>query len=372
MTKKFYPVAEPNFLGNEKKYIMDCVDSTWVSSRGKYIDLFEKEFANKIGVKHAITTSNGTVSLHLIMEAMDIGKGDEVIIPNFTYVASANAVKYTGAEPVFIDIREDDLNMDVNKIEEKINEKTKAIMVVHIFGNPCNMEKIEEIATRNNIPIIEDSAESLGSEFNNKKTGNLGIAGSFSFFGNKTITCGEGGMITTNDDELNRKIRLLKNHGQSEGKTYSHEIKGYNYRMTNMQAALGLAQLEKLDELVNKKIEINSEYKKNLKNLEEKGIIRFQKDQENGKNTYWMTVIVLNEKLNPEVISQKLKEKGIETKPLFVPMDKLPFLDNGNYPVSERIYQKGIVLPSGTTLIKDDIISISKEITKTIEGEMKK
>ena len=177
---KFYPVAEPNFIGNEKKYLMDCVDTTWVSSKGKYIDLFEKEFAKRVGVKHAITTSNGTVSLHLILEALEIGEGDEVIVPTFTYVASANAVKYVRAKPVFVDIHEDTLNLDVNKIEEKINKNTKAIMVVHMLGNPCNMDAIELLAQENNLFIIEDAAEALGSEFNTKKAGNLGIAGSFS------------------------------------------------------------------------------------------------------------------------------------------------------------------------------------------------
>jgi len=364
--KKFYPVAEPNLMGKEKEYLMDCVDSTWVSSRGKYIDMFEKAFAEKIGVKHAITTANGTVSLHLILEALGIGPGDEVIVPTFTYVASANSVKYVGAKPVFVDIDEKTLNIDVNKIEEKINKNTKAIMVVHIFGNPCNMDSIELIAKKNNLLIVEDAAEALGTEFKSKKAGNLGIAGSFSFFGNKTITCGEGGMITTNDDELNKKIRSLKNHGQSSLGPYFHERVGYNYRMTNMQAALGLAQLENMDYLVNKKIKINEEYKKNLKNLEESGIIKFQENQENGLNSCWMTAIIINKEKNVKELEKKLKEKNVETKPLFTPMHRLPFYEDDNHPVSEAISDSGLMLPGGTTLTDKDIKIISDRLKSVL------
>lgn len=366
MTEKFYPVAEPNFMGNERKYLMDCVDSTWVSSKGKYIDLFEKEFAKKMGVKHAITTSNGTVSLHLILEALGIGKGDEVIVPTFTYVASANSVKYVGANPVFVDIDENTLNMDIEKIQEKINDNTKAIMVVHMLGNPCDMAAIEILAQKNNLSIIEDAAEALGSEFNTKKAGNLGTAGSFSFFGNKTITCGEGGMVTTNDDELNKKIRSLKNHGQAGSKPYFHDTLGYNYRMTNMQAALGLAQLENLDKLVERKIGINQEYRKHLKDLEDSGLIKFQKDQENGLNSYWMTAVVINKELNFDDIEKRLRAENIEVKPLFTPLHQLPFYDDESHPISEATSKNGLILPSGTTLSQEDIEIISSKFRKVL------
>ncbi len=366
MTEKFYPVAEPNFMGNERKYLLDCVDSTWVSSKGKYIDLFEKEFAKKVGVKHAITTSNGTVSLHLILEALGIGNGDEVIVPTFTYVASANSVKYVGANPVFVDIDENTLNMDVEKIQERITDNTKAIMVVHMLGNPCDMAAIEILAQKNNLFIIEDAAEALGSEFNTKKAGNLGIAGSFSFFGNKTITCGEGGMVTTNDDELNKKIRSLKNHGQAGSKPYFHDTLGYNYRMTNMQAALGLAQLENLDKLVKRKIEINQEYRKHLKDLEDSGLIKFQRDQENGLNSYWMTAVVINKKLDFDNMEKKLRAENIEIKPLFTPLHQLPFYRDESHPISEATSENGAILPSGTTLSEEDIKIISSKFRKVL------
>jgi len=361
----FYPVAEPQFIGNEKKYLMDCIDSTWISSTGKYIDLFEKKFAEFIGTKHAITVANGTVALHLILKALDVGEGDEVIVPDFTYVASANSVKYVGAKPVFVDADQKTFNIDAKKIEEKITEKTKAIMPVHIFGNPCDMDLILEIADKHSLLVIEDAAEAHGAIFNEKKAGSFGIANSFSFYGNKTMTTGEGGMITTNDDSLNEKLRILKNQGQGAGKKYYHEVLGYNYRMTNLQAAIGLAQLEKLGLFVNKKQQINAKYRAFLAGLADKGTLSFQEELPKGRSSYWMTSLILN-KAPIDSFAMELKKADIETRPFFVPMDHLPFYEKSSFPITSEISSKGIMIPSSVSLKDDDIDYICKVIKQII------
>lgn len=233
------PLAYPLLNGNEKKYVLDCLHTSWISSVGKYVDQFEKSFQDFCGTKYAISCANGTVALHLALLACGIGKGDEVIVPTLTYIASANAVSYCGALPVFVDSEKDTWNMDPAKIEEKINERTKAIIAVHLYGHPVNMEPILKIAEKYGLIVIEDAAEAHGAEYKGKKVGSIGHIGCFSFFGNKIITTGEGGMITTNDDALNEKIRLLKNQGMDQNRKYWFPVIGYNYRLTNLQAAIG-------------------------------------------------------------------------------------------------------------------------------------
>jgi len=266
----FIPISKPSITKKEIAYVTDAVRSGWVSSLGKYIDMFEEKFAAYCGTKYAVATSNGTTALHLVLAALGITARDEVIISDLTFVATGNAVKYTGAKVVTVDIEEETLCIKPEAIKKAITSKTKAIIPVHLYGHPANMEEINKIAKKHNLFVIEDAAEAHGAEVNGKKVGSLGHAGVFSFYGNKIITTGEGGMITTNDEELYKKMRYLRDHAMSKEKRYWHTEVGFNYRMTNLQAALGVAQLERIDELLAKKEEIFKWYQEGLKDV--KGI----------------------------------------------------------------------------------------------------
>ncbi|EFG9803382.1 GDP-perosamine synthase RfbE/PerA, partial [Escherichia coli] len=241
------PVYQPSLTGKEKEYVNECLDSTWISSKGNYIQKFENKFAEQNHVQYATTVSNGTVALHLALLALGISEGDEVIVPTLTYIASVNAIKYTGATPIFVDSDNETWQMSVSDIEQKITNKTKAIMCVHLYGHPCDMEQIVELAKSRNLFVIEDCAEAFGSKYKGKYVGTFGDISTFSFFGNKTITTGEGGMVVTNDKTLYDRCLHFKGQGLAVHRQYWHDVIGYNYRMTNICAAIGLAQLEQAD-----------------------------------------------------------------------------------------------------------------------------
>ena len=243
MTKTFIPVAAPSLEGNEKKYVMDCLESTWISSTGEYVDRFEGAFAEFCGVKHAVSCSNGTTALHLTLLALGVGPGDEVIVPTLTFVATANSVVYCGGRPVFVDVQADTWNIDPALIEAKITSRTKGIIVVHLFGLSVDMDPVLSLARRRGLFVIEDAAQAHGAEYKKKRVGSLADVATFSFFGNKIITTGEGGMVVTDDASIANKVELLKNHGMDPNRRYWHPIIGYNYRMTNVAAAIGLAQI---------------------------------------------------------------------------------------------------------------------------------
>ncbi|GAB6282468.1 MAG: GDP-perosamine synthase [Ignavibacterium sp.] len=370
MQVNFIPVCEPFLDGNERKYILDAVESGWISSAGKYIAKFENAFAEYCGVKHGVAVCNGTAALHIALTALGIGKGDEVIIPNFTMIASAFSVCYTGAVPVFVDAEPATWNIDVNNIEEKITPKTKAIMAVHIYGHPCDMAPIIEIARKYNLKVIEDAAEVHGAEYKGKKCGNLGDISAFSFFANKIATTGEGGMVLTNDDGLAEKCRYYKNlcfplDGQ---RNYIHNDIGFNYRMSNLHAAIGLAQVEKLEFYIQKRRRNNSLYKEYLKDVSG---LTLQLEQKYAKNVYWMNGIIVNEKefgMSRDTLMLKLKEKGIDTRLFFAGMHKQPALVDygcnvsGDYPVSDYLEHNGCYLPSGSNLGENDIENICQQI----------
>lgn len=358
------PVAEP-FLGEkEAEYVNDAVKSTWISSGGKYIKEFEEKFAEFCEVKHAISCNNGTSALHLALLALGIKEGDEVIIPTLTYIATANVLKYVGAKPVFVDSDRKSWNIDVNKIEEKITERTKAIIPVHLYGLPCDMDKIIEIARRHNLYVIEDCAEAHGARYKGKKVGCFGDIGCFSFFGNKIITTGEGGMCITNNEDLKDKMELFKNQGMSKEKRYFHPVVGYNYRMTNIQAAIGLAQLEKIEEIMRIKKLIASLYKALLTGVED--IEVFQEHDMNYENVYWMCCILSNKR---DELMKALKEADIETRPFFVPVHKMPPYENGEvHEVAEGLGKVGINLPSSPNLKEEDIRKIC-EIIRRVHGK---
>ena len=368
------PVCEPTLSGNESKYVADCLKTNWISSSGGYIKKFEEKFSKYCGVKHGISTTSGTTALHLALETLGIRKGDEVIIPTFTMMATAYSVLYTGAKPVFVDA-DKTWNINVNQIEEKINEKTKAIIPVHIYGHPCDMNPILEIAVKNNLHIIEDAAEAHGAEYKGKKAGSLSDIACFSFYANKIITTGEGGMMITNNDQFEERARILKNHGfnPKPEDRFKHIEIGYNYRMTNIQAAIGLAQLEKIDELANKRIKNAELYNSLLKNIKE---ITLPPQELWAKNVYWMYGILIEDNfgLSRNEVMIKLREKGIETRPFFVPMHQQPVFKtkshryknlpdtNGSYPIADEISRKGLYLPSSSSLTKDQIGYITETL----------
>lgn len=374
---KYYPVCEPLLEGNELKYIIDAVETGWISSAGKYVKLFEEKFADYCGAKYAVGVCNGTVALHLALTALGIKKGDEVIIPNFTMIASAFSVCYTGAYPVFVDADPDTWNIDVNKIEEKITERTKAIMPVSIFGLPCEMNEINRIGQKYGLKVIEDAAESHGAEYDGKRTGNIADITAFSFFANKNLTTGEGGMIVTNDISLYDKSRYFKNlcFPLDAPRNYLHADIGFNYRISNLHSAIGLAQIEKADFYRDKRIRNAGLYKKYLQNTE---WISFQKDysdqvnnQEKKLNVHWMNGILINSdktnKTREELITY-LKNKGIETRMFFNGMNKQPALQKygcyceNEFPVTDNLSQNGLYLPSGSNLEEEDIKYISETI----------
>ena len=256
-----YPVYQPYLTGLEKEYVNDCLDSTWISSKGKYIAEFEQRFASYIGVRRALTVSNGTVAIHVALEALKIGRGDEVLVPTFTYVASANAVAYTGATPVFVDSEAAYWQIDVKDAERKITSRTKAIMPVHLYGHPCDMDAVMALAHKHGLAVVEDCAEAIGATWRGRHVGTFGDVATFSFFGNKTITTGEGGMVVTNSDATAAMVTRLKGQGLSAGREYFHDLIGYNYRMTNICAAIGCAQMERLPEIFEMKLRIAAWYK---------------------------------------------------------------------------------------------------------------
>ncbi|MCW3132482.1 MAG: DegT/DnrJ/EryC1/StrS family aminotransferase [Candidatus Methanospirare jalkutatii] len=363
------PVAEPYIGDEELKNVIEAVKSGWISSKGKFIEEFEREFAKYCGVKYGVATANGTVALHLALKALGIGKGDEVIVPTLTFVATANAVTYCGAKPVFVDSHPEYWCIDPEKIEEKITPRTKAIIPVHLYGHPCDMDQIMEIARNYSLYVIEDAAEAHGAEYKSKKVGSFGDISCFSFYGNKMITTGEGGMCLTNNEELAERMRNLRDHAMSKNRKYWHETIGFNYRMTNLQAAVGVAQLKKLDEFVEKKRQIAKWYAEELKEFEEKRLIRLHPETEWAKCVYWMYSILIENKakVNRNELMKKLEDMGIETRPFFVPMHLLPIYNsNERLPIAEELAKKGINLPSSVTLTEDIIVGIAKTINSEL------
>jgi perosamine synthetase len=349
-------IAYPVFNGNEKKYLNECIDTGWISSKGDYIEKFEQKFAELVGSRYALSCSNGTVSLHLALLALGIKPGDEVIMPDLTYIATANAVVYCGATPIFVDIDRDTWNIDAEQIEAAITPKTKAIIVVHLYGNPADMKAIMEIAAQHQLYVIEDAAEAHGAKFDGKMVGNIGDIGSFSFYGNKIITTGEGGMVTMNNDELRDKVKLFKGQGVDPKRNYWHLVVGYNYRMTNIEAAIGLAQLENFDWHFKQRQRINKLYRKYL--AENTDLFSMQKDQANSSHAYWMTSVVLNEtvKIPRDELILKMADIGIETRPVFYAMHVMPpYQHEAKFPNSSYIAEQGISLPSHAKLSSRDV-----------------
>lgn len=338
------PVYKPTLLGNEKKYVNDCLETTWISSKGKYIEQFEDSFKTYIGVSYASAVSNGTVALHLALLALGIGKDDEVIVPTLTYIASVNSISYVGAIPVFVDSLNTSWQIDPNDVRKKITSRSKAIIVVHLYGHPCEMDEILKIAKEHNLFVVEDCAEAIGSRYNNKLVGNFGDISTFSFFGNKTITTGEGGMVITNNKTLHERVVHLKGQGLAKYREYWHDVVGYNYRMTNICAAIGLAQLERIDEIIYQKRKIAQSYSEQLNNLP----LIFHQEDKKCFHSYWMNTILVNNIDDRDKLRSFLAEKNVETRPIFYPIHTMPMysLEYNNFPIAEDIGWRGINLPS--------------------------
>jgi len=369
------PIAEPLLGKAELDNVMEAMKSGWISSKGKFILEFEEAFANYCGVRYGIATSNGTTALHLAMVALGIGEGDEVIVPTMTFIATANAVTYTGAKPVFVDCNPEYWCMDPNKIEEKINPRTKAIIPVHLYGHPCDMNLINSIAQTHKLWVVEDAAEAHGAEYNGKRVGAFSDIACFSFYGNKIITTGEGGMCLTNNENLASRMRIFRDHGKNPNKTYWHDVVGFNYRMTNLQAAVGVAQLEKINILIGKKRQMAKWYSEALKNLQEARHLTLPLEMPWAKNVYWMYSILLSSEssITRDEFTAKLGERGIETRPLFYPLHTMPpYRNNGSFPVSEDISQRGLNLPSGCNLRKSQISEICSQISSLFESSVRK
>jgi perosamine synthetase len=357
----FIPVNEPLLDGNEKKYLLECIETGWISSEGPFIKKFEEKFAARVGRKHGIAVTNGTAAIDAAVDALGIGPGDEVIMPAFTIISCITQIVRCGAVPVLVDSDSKTWNMDVNQIETKISSRTKAIMVVHIYGLPVDMDPVLDVAKRYGLKVIEDAAEMHGQTYKGQPCGSFGDISTFSFYPNKHITTGEGGMIVTNDDNLAETCRSLRNLCFQPEKRFVHERLGWNLRMTNMQAALGLAQLERLDNFVSRKRAMGLRYTELLKGVQ--GLELPLNKTEYAENIYWVYGLLLNDSsgLNAEQAMKRLEEKGIGTRPFFYPMHQQPvlrrmgFFEDEHYPVAERLYHQGFYIPSGMALSDDQI-----------------
>lgn len=362
----FIPVNEPLLDGNEKKYLMQCIDTGWISSEGPFVKGFEEKFAAQMGRKHGIAVCNGTAALDAAVEALGIGPGDEVILPTFTIISCVLQIVRSGATPVLVDADPLTWNMDVTQIEAKVTPRTKAIMVVHIYGLPVDMDSVLDIAKRHGLKIIEDAAEVIGQTYRGKPCGSFGEISTVSFYPNKHVTTGEGGMILTDDDELAERCRSLRNLCFQPKRRFVHERLGWNLRMTNIQAAIGLAQLERLDEFIEKKRWIGWRYNELLFGLP--GVRLPLPRTDYAENIYWVFGLVLDESLGfdaQEAMAQLAKLR-VGCRPFFYPLHLQPvlkemaFFQGEQYPVAERLSEQGFYLPSGLTLREAEVDSVAK------------
>jgi perosamine synthetase len=367
------PVNTPLLNGNEKKYVLDCIDTGWISSEGSYILRFEEAFASRMGRKYAVAVCNGSVAIDIAVAALRLGPGDEVILPTFTIISCAAAIVRVGAVPVVVDSDPLTWNVNVDMIEEKITSKTKAIMVVHIYGLPVDMDPVFRLAEKYGLKIIEDAAEMHGQTYRGRPCGSLGDISTFSFYPNKNLTTGEGGMVVTDDKKLADRCRSMRNLCFAPPRRFIHDELGWNFRMTNLQAALGVAQLERLDEFVNRKRRMGQLYSKLLTGTP--GIQLPVVSTDYAVNIYWVYGVVLDDDLHFDAIEamRRLGERQIGTRPFFYPMHQQPVfrkmgLFNGvSCPVSERIAERGFYLPSGLALTENEIETVVAVFKETIK-----
>jgi len=358
--KRELPVYKPSLSGREREYVNECLTTEWISSKGRFVPEFEGQFASRIGVQHATSVCNGTVALHLALVALGIGPGDEVIVPTLTYIASVNAISYTGATPVFVDSLPDTWQMDPQDVRSRITPRTKAIMAVHLYGHPCDMDALVKIAEENGLFLVEDAAEAFGSKFRGRHAGSFGDISCFSFYGNKTITTGEGGMVVTDDDTLYDRSLHFKGQGLAKHREYWHDIIGYNYRMTNICAAIGLAQLEQAASCLKRKREIARMYEEQLTPLG----LETHKESEDVTHSFWMCSVLVGSPADRTPLRECLSKAGIETRPVFYPIHTMPMYSTRyqRFKVAENIAWRGVNLPSFPGLSDDDVMYICDTI----------
>jgi perosamine synthetase len=361
------PVAAPALVGREREYVLDAIDSSWISSSGQYIERFEAAFAEVAGCEHAVACCNGTVALHLALAALGVGPGDEVIVPTLTYVATANAVVYCGATPVLVDSEPATWNLDPERVAEAITERTRAIVVVHLYGHPADMDPIRALADSHGLAIVEDAAEAHGATYKGRPAGSLGDVATFSFYGNKIITTGEGGMLTTADRDLALHIRQLRGQGQDLERRYWFPMVGFNYRMTNVAAAIGLGQVERFDWHLGRRREIAEAYRARLAGVPG---LRFSPEADWAESAYWISCVVLGDEvaIGRDEMMAALDARGIETRPFFIPMHALPMYESaaarGTFPVAGDLAARGINLPSGAGLTDDDVERVAAAVVE--------
>jgi perosamine synthetase len=350
------PVYQPALLGREREYVLDCMDTGWISSKGKYVTAFERRFADYVGAPHGLSVCNGTASLHLALLALGAGAGDEVIVPTLTYVASVNAIRYTGATPVFVDSDAHSWQIDVNAVVRCITPRTRGILVVHLYGQPCDMEGVCAIAHRYGLFVVEDCAEAFGSRIGDRHVGCFGDIGTFSFYGNKTVTSGEGGMTVTRNPTLADRMRRLRGQGLADEREYWHDMVGYNYRMSNLCAAIGLAQLEQAEMLLQRKRAIAERYRRAFAGSG----LSFHEQVPGTTHSYWMCSILTRTAEGRDPLRARLAAAGIETRPLFHPVHTMPMYAGPalGFPVAEDLGSRGINLPSWPGLSDEQIDEI--------------
>lgn len=364
MQHKHYPVTEPHLDAHDREHLLSAFDSGWISSQGPYLARFESEFAQFTGTAHALATCNGTAALHLALLALGVQPGDEVVVPTFTYVATANAVHYCGATPVFVDCDLDTWNIDVDAVSSAITKRTVGILPVHLYGQPCDMRALRTLATRHKLWIVEDAAEAHGATVDEEKVGSLGTIGSFSLYGNKIITTGEGGVVTTNDAELARKMALYRGQGMDPNRRYWFPTIGFNYRMTNLAAALGVSQLAKITELIAAHARVDGWYRDALRGCD---ALAWQAERPGTTSVHWLASVRFlpaeNRAALRDELMARLASDGIDTRPFFHPMHTLPpYSSRASFPIADRIATSGLNLPSSPHLTRDDVEHIAARL----------
>jgi perosamine synthetase len=364
------PLVQPSLAGNETRYVSDCLSSGWVSSQGGYISKFEDAVTSFLGDGKALCTSSGTTALHLALLGLEIGPGDEVIVPNLTFGATANAVVHAGATPVFVDINPETWTIDPEQISQALSERTKAVIPVHLYGHPCDMDPILEVCREAGLKIIEDCAEAFGAEYKNKKVGTFSDVACFSFFANKVITTGEGGMVWSKDQNTIARMSMFRDHGMSKERRYWHSVTGYNYRMTNMQAAIGLAQMEQIDRFLNLRRSLANQYHSRLSKISG---IKLPHYKEWAKPVCWLYTIEINIDdlgIDIDTLSSRLKEYGVETRGVFIPLSGQPAFNvypSLNTPISERVAARGLSLPTSNEMNISDVNIVCDALFSILE-----
>ena len=370
------PVSEPLVGNNVLPLVRECIETGWISSEGRFIREFEEKWANYCGVSYGVAVANGTCALQIAMKALDLEPGSEVILPSFTIISCAIAIIEAGCVPVLVDVEPDTWNLALDQVSAKITSRTRAVMPVHMFGHPVDMSGLMEIARRHDLRVVEDAAESHGAEINGRRVGGIGEMGCFSFYANKIITTGEGGMVVTNDPGYAERLRSLRNLCFRPDRRFFHTEIGHNYRLTNIQAAVGVAQVDRIEHHIRQKRWMAESYRKRLAGLP----ITLPVERDGTKNVYWMYGIVLDDSVPFEAVefARRLRERGVDTRPLFLGMHEQPVLQEQGlfggekYAVTERLARRGLYLPSGLTLTETQIDKVSDVVSDVLADAVRK